>query len=186
MMPNLVEMIFALDVAVLTLLLVGVVWSVGVPSRRLWPPRVEGSWPHRLTWLFFYLVFGLNALLILLDWNAWALKSNLRLVLGVPVALLGALLVGWGITTLGRRNTSGLSDGFVSSGPYAFTRNPQYLGDMLLFVGLSLIANSLYLWITHLLTILVFAVTPLAEEIWLEEQYGEEYLRYKHRTSRFL
>ncbi len=57
---------------------------------------------------------------------------------------------------------------------------------MILFVGLSLIANSLYLWVTHVLTIMVFAVTPLAEETWLEDQYGEEYTEYKRGTSRFL
>jgi protein-S-isoprenylcysteine O-methyltransferase Ste14 len=57
---------------------------------------------------------------------------------------------------------------------------------MILFIGLSLSANSLYLWITHSLTVLVFAVTPWAEEAWLEEQYGEEYLEYKRGTSRFL
>jgi protein-S-isoprenylcysteine O-methyltransferase Ste14 len=99
---------------------------------------------------------------------------------------MGALLVVWGITTLRMQNTSGLKDRFVASGPYAFTRNPQYLGDMILFVGLSLIANSLYLWITHALTIMVFAVVPLTEELWLEEQYGEEYVQYKRGTSRFL
>jgi len=47
-------------------------------------------------------------------------------------------------------------------------------------------ANSLYLWVTHVLTIMVFAVTPLAEETWLEDQYGEEYTEYKRGTSRFL
>ena len=57
---------------------------------------------------------------------------------------------------------------------------------MILFVGLSVIANSLYLWITHLLIIIVFAVALLAEEMWLEDQYGETYVQYKRGTSRFL
>ena len=76
--------------------------------------------------------------------------------------------------------------GFVSSGPYTFTRNPQYVGDIALFVGVSVIANSLLLWITHLLLALVFLVAPLAEEPWLEEQYGEEYREYMNRVRRFL
>ena len=100
--------------------------------------------------------------------------------------MIGALLVSWGVASLGSGNTSGIREGFVSSGPYRFTRNPQYLGDMILFVGLSVIANSLYLWIAHLLIIIVFAVAPLAEEVWLEDQYGEIYLGYKRGTSRFL
>lgn len=60
---------------------------------------------------------------------------------------------------------------FKSADPYRFTRNPLYLGEMALFLGLSVIGNSLlYLWIAHALLILVFVVTPLAEEIWLEER----------------
>ncbi len=111
---------------------------------------------------------------------------RIRLVLGIPLALIGGLLVSWGVATLGVRNTSGLKAGFVSSGHYRFTRNPQYLGDMILFIGLSVIVNSLYLWITHALMILVFAIAPLAEETWLEDQYGEVYREYKRATSRFL
>jgi protein-S-isoprenylcysteine O-methyltransferase Ste14 len=178
--------IFGLAVALLGLLLTGAVWSVAVPARRLWPPRDRRSWQYLPTWVLFYLAFALNATLLIVDWNSWVLKSNLRFIVGFPLTLLGALLVSWGIATLGARNTSGLKAGFVSTGPYRFTRNPQYVGDIILFVGLSLVANSLYLWITHILTIVVFVVAPLAEETWLEEQYAEAYTKYARGVPRFL
>jgi protein-S-isoprenylcysteine O-methyltransferase Ste14 len=181
-----VDTAFWVDTIIIAAMLMGAVWSVAYPTRRLWPPPAKGSWQHWLTWLLFYSVFGLNAFLLIFDWNSWIFENSLRFIIGVPIVLMGALLVVWGITTLRMQNTSGLKDRFVASGPYAFTRNPQYLGDMILFVGLSLIANSLYLWITHALTIMVFAVVPLTEELWLEEQYGEEYVQYKRGTSRFL
>ena len=61
-------------------------------------------------------------------------------------------------------NTSGLKSGFVSSGPYRFTRNPQYVGDIILFVGVSITANSrCSFWITHALLILAFVIAPVAE-----------------------
>jgi protein-S-isoprenylcysteine O-methyltransferase Ste14 len=167
-------------------LLVGAVWSVALPARRIWPPPQKHSWQYVLTWVCFYSVFALNTALFVLDWNTWIFSSELRLIIGVPFALIGGLLVGWGIATLGVRNTAGLRERFVSSGPYRFTRNPQYLGDMVLFVGLSTIANSPFLWVTHALIILVFAVTPLAEEPWLEDQYGDVYKEYRRDTSRFL
>ena len=131
-------------------------------------------------------MFPLNALLVLLDWNTWLFSDLSRLVLGIPVAVTGALLVGWGALTLGLRNTAGLPDVFVQSGPYRFTRNPQYLGDIVLFLGLSLAANSWMVWIVHGLLSLVFVIAPLAEETWLEEQYGDSYQYYKRRVSRFL
>lgn len=181
-----VKLLFVADVLILIVLLIGTVWSVAHPAKRIWPPPGRGSWQYRLTWACFYLVFALNAALLIFDWNSWLFQNNFRLIVGIPLALVGALLVSWGLATLGARNSSGLTGGFVSSGPYRFTRNPQYLGDMILFVGLSVIANSLYLWITHGLLIIVFAVIPLAEEPWLKAQYGEPYIKYKRGSSRFL
>ena len=184
-MENLNLIIFFLDVSVLYILLLGAVWSIAFSSKRILPPPKKQSWQYILTWVCFYLVFLLNALLIVWDWNSWIINDPIRLLIGIPVTIVGALLVTWGISTLGSRNTSGLQDKFVDSGPYRYTRNPQYLGDSIMFIGLSITANSLFLWITHGLLILVFLIAPFAEEIWLEKRYGDEYLNYKNNTSRF-
>ena len=79
-----------------------------------------------------------------------------------------------------------MRDGFVPAGPYRFTRNPQYVGDTALLLGLGIVANSELLWVTHALAALCFIVAPLSEEAWLAEQYGEEYERYRRKTPRFL
>lgn len=178
--------LFIIDLVALYLLLAGIVWSVAFPHKRIWPPPNKRSWQYKVTWVLFYLVFILNASFIFLDWNSWIFTQSSRFLLGIPLAIIGGLLVSWGIYTLGTKNTSGLKGGFITAGPYRYTRNPQYLGDMLLFTGMVLISNSLYVLITHVLLILVFAITPLAEEVWLEDIYGEDYQRYKQNTSRFL
>lgn len=185
-MSNLVNLIFIINLAALLLLLIGIFWSISNPGARIWPPPSKKSWQYLLTWILFYLVFGLNILLIFLDWNNWRFTGSARFIIGIPLVLSGAFLFIWGIKTLGIHNTSGSAAGFVRSGPYRFTRNPQYLGDMILFIGLSLCANSLYLWITHILLIMVFIATPIAEEDWLKEQYGEVYKKYLGKSSRFL
>ena len=79
----------------------------------------------------------------------------------------------WGVITLGGKNSSGIKDGFVLTGPYRFTRNPQYVGNIMFFVGTSIVANSLLLWITHALLSLVFVLYPITEERWLEDHYGQ-------------
>jgi protein-S-isoprenylcysteine O-methyltransferase Ste14 len=121
-----------------------------------------------------------------LDWNTWIFTQSIRFLLGIPIAVIGALLVSWGIYTLGVTNTSGIKDGLITEGSYRFTRNPQYVGDILLFIGIILISNSLYVLITNILLVLVFIITPIAEEAWLDEEYGEEYSHYKQSTPRFL
>ena len=112
--------------------------------------------------------------------------SPLRFIVGIPLVLLGGMLAVWGMVTVGWKNTSGQRGGLVSAGPYRFTRNPQYLGDIVFFIGVGVIANSVFLWIAHLLLALVFVVGPLTEEPWLEEQYGDAYREYRRRVPRFL
>ena len=182
----LIRVLFTIDLVALFLLLAGIVWSVVRPDRRIWPPPGRRSWQYVVTWVGFFAACGLNACLLFLDWNSWVFAGNLRFLLGIPLALLGGLLAIWGVATIGLKNSWGLGDGFLASGPYRFTRNPQYLGDNVLFLGLSIIANSELLWVTHALLALVFIITPLSEEVWLKEQYGEEYERYRRDTPRFL
>ena len=177
--------LFAIDVFILLILLTGAAWSVAFPDRRIWPPPYRHSWQQVLTWTCIYSIYGLNTALLFLDWNSWIFESDLRFIIGIPVALLGGILAVWGIIALGGMNTSGLKGGFVSSGPYRFTRNPQYVGDIILFVGVSITANSLLLWITHALLILAFVIAPITEEPWLEDQYGQVYHEYRRDIPRF-
>lgn len=181
-----VTIVFVVDTAALFVLLAGVVWSVVRPDRRIWPPPGRRSWQYALTWVCTFAGFGLGAALMLLDWNSWLFASDLRLLVGIPLALLGGLLAIWGVVTIGWRNSTGVRDGFDASGPYRFTRNPQYVGDIVLFLGLSIVANSELVWITSALFALWFIIAPLSEEVWLKEEYGEEYEQYRRNTPRFL
>ncbi len=167
------------------LLLLGAVWSITVPKRRIYPMARRGP-AFRAMWILFSYVFVSNAALVMLDWNSGFWDDPLRFALGVPVAALGAALVSSGIASLGLRNTSGVRDSFIVAGPYRFTRNPQYVGDALLFAGMAIIANSQVVLVTHMLTALVLLLAPFAEEPWLKEQYGEEYEAYKRAVPRYL
>ena len=184
-MPNFTYTLFATDIAILIVLLAGVLWSIAVPNKRIWPPPRRRSWQWVLTWTCYSAVCGLNLALLFLDWNAWRFAGSLRFVAGIPPILLGGLIAVWGVITLGAQNSAGLKCGFVLAGPYRFTRNPQYLGDVMIFVGVSLIANSLLLWIAHALLIFGFVLAPIAEERWLEQQYGQAYRQYRRATPRF-
>lgn len=185
-MKEFVQIIFWIDVGLVYLLISGGIWSIAITEKRVWPPPGKQSWQYRLTWLCFYLVFLINAILFVLDWNSLGSEGLNRLFVGVPLTIIGGLLVGWGVAALGVKNTYGLQAGFVKSGPYRFTRNPQYLGDILLFIGLSIVSNSWMLWVTHILISILFLIAPITEEPWLEEVYGEDFLQYKKSTSRFL
>ena len=162
-----------------------ILWSVIFPAKRIWPPLQRWTWKYIVSWGLFLGAFGTDIFMLLSD------KSNLlpigheRYYLGVPLALVGLLFLGWGAYALGVKRSLGVAGEFVASGPYRFTRNPQYLGDILLFLGLMVISNSFYAAAGFSLLILALLLMPLAEEPWLEEMYGESYRKYKMTTPRF-
>lgn len=180
-----VPILFYSNILANYVMLAGVIYSIVYPAKRIWPPPHKRSWQYTATWLLFYATIILDLVLSYLTWNTWCISFEIRLFLGVPVSMVGGMLVTWGIYTLGLSNTYGIRNGFVSKGPYQFTRNPQYFGDIILFTGISLVVNSLYVAIPLLLLAITFFITPLAEESWLYEQYGDEYNKYKNNTSRF-
>ena len=75
----------------------------------------------------------------------------------------------------------------VSVGPYQFTRNPIYIGLVLVYFGLSIILTSLWalLLLIPVLIILQRGVVE-REEAYLERKFGEAYLKYKERVPRWL
>ena len=184
--PGITTIVFTADVVALFILLAGIVWSVVRPDRRIWPPPGRRSWQYALTWICCFAALALGVALMLLDWNSWLFASDLRLLVGIPLALLGGLLAVWGLVTIGWRNSSGVSDGFVPAGPSRFPHNPQSLGATGLLLGLSIVANSELVWITSALLALSFIIAPLSEEVWLKEEYDAEYEHYRRNTPRFL
>jgi protein-S-isoprenylcysteine O-methyltransferase Ste14 len=156
------------------------------PSRRIWPPPGRDSWQYRVVWALTDLAaVGIVAVGIL-DWNTFGLDHRLRLPVGGGLALAGLALALWGVRTLGIQRTLGLSEAFVHAGPYRFTRNPQYVGDMILLLGWAILCNSLLTWIVSALGAAWFGLAPIVEEPWLREQYGAPYEAYRRRVPRYL
>ncbi len=73
----------------------------------------------------------------------------------------------------------------VTTGVFAFVRNPIYSAFMFCCWGASFISNNLYFLFTiplywGLLTVLV----KKTEEVWLKEIFGAEYIAYCKRVNR--
>ena len=168
-----------------TILLAGALWCIAFPARRIYPMTSPDIWYYAM-WALFGFVFLTNPLFVFTDWNSGLWTSPIRFWLAGPLIILGGGLVSWGMATLGSKRTSGLVDGLIAEGPYLFTRNPQYVGDLLLFVGVIVFSNSAVVAVTHLFTALVLLVGPIIEEPWLEEHYGDAYVGYRKNVPRYL
>ena len=75
----------------------------------------------------------------------------------------------------------------VSSGPYRFTRNPIYLGMSIIYTGIAVAADSI--WVLALLVpgLVIMNIGVIArEERYLERKFGEEYRQYRSSVRRWL
>jgi protein-S-isoprenylcysteine O-methyltransferase Ste14 len=75
----------------------------------------------------------------------------------------------------------------VTGGPYRFTRNPIYLGLFLIYLGFTLLAGTLWGLIAS--PFLIWTITQAvihAEEIYLEEKFGEQYKQYRSRVRQWI
>lgn len=111
--------------------------------------------------------------------------------LGMTLLLAGIVLVLWAALQFRSHQTSIRPDrgsnALVAAGPFAFSRNPMYLGEVIALVGAGLGFNRL--WLVLVAPIFAFAVTRLGierEEAYLERRFGSAYLDYKARVRRWL
>ena len=117
----------------------------------------------------------------MLDW-----PLQFRWGVGLPLILAGNAVVWPAAFGIGLDATSGAKAELKTDGFYRWSRNPQYVADMGILVGWTILSASPAAWIIGIGSIFVFALTPFAEEPWLEKVYGTPYRAYRRRTPRFL
>jgi protein-S-isoprenylcysteine O-methyltransferase Ste14 len=160
--------------------------SIVAPRRRIWPPPSRDSWRFYLTWFGSWITLSGAFLLAVLDKNSLGLGPTLRFGGGVPLLLVGVALIGWGSRTLSLHTSLGLGGQLIRSGPYRWSRNPQYVGACAYLAALTLLSGSLFTGIACLSIALWHLLLPFAEEPWLAQQFGAEYEEYRSRVPRFL
>jgi protein-S-isoprenylcysteine O-methyltransferase Ste14 len=127
---------------------------------------------------------------ILLPQPIFAADVVLRVV-GVFLLALSGALARWAFVTMRRVGTSASprepSAALVSGGPFRFSRNPIYVAMTGLYLGVALLANSLWLLVllAPLLVVMQWGVI-LREERYLARRFGEGYLAYKAAVRRWL
>jgi protein-S-isoprenylcysteine O-methyltransferase Ste14 len=101
---------------------------------------------------------------------------------------LRALTVGYTATrTSGRNTTEQVAETLNTSGMYSIVRNPLYLGNFLIVLGVVLFHR---IWWTPVIYMLLFALyyerIIFAEEMFLRRKFGKGYLDWGAKTPAFL
>lgn len=110
----------------------------------------------------------------------WILGAVL-IVFGEAIRLAGVAAAG---TETRRRSRT--VHRLVTYGIFAWMRNPLYVGNFLIWMGFTVISGVLwFIPVAIVLFAIEYTLIVRYEEGVLESTFGEEYLRYKQRTSRW-
>ena len=112
-------------------------------------------------------------------------KANIEsLIIGFAITLIGELIRLWGVSYAGSETrTTGAVGGtyLIISGPFAYVKNPLYLGNILMYFGFGVMSLALFPYLQILALIFFYFQYYLIikrEEGYLREQFGEEYEKY--------
>jgi protein-S-isoprenylcysteine O-methyltransferase Ste14 len=180
------NLLYVISVLSNSLIIVGALFSYFFPEKRIWPPPGGDSWQFYLTWTLVYIGMFSTPILGILDWGTLYPFSFESTIFGLIFIIIGLTFALWAVKTLSIHQSQGLKGRLVIKGPYRYSRNPQYVGFILFYLGVILITTSKMSLVTSCLVILGFLVAPLSEELWLLERFGDEYKEYLENVRRFL
>lgn len=149
------------------------------PNRLPWPPMIyiaatgfavaaNHLWPLRLD-----------------------MDPNVLRPLGAVLLAAGVGLDVWAMVTMSRCRANILphraATALVTTGPFAWSRNPIYLGNTIALMGAGLaFANPWFLPAAIIAAIAVLRLAILREEVHLAMRFGTAWDHYRGRTSRWL
>ena len=106
---------------------------------------------------------------------------------GLGLLILGELIRNWALGYIGPISRTDIPIGgrLVSTGPYAYTRNPLYIGNFLIAVGTTLYSGALLPWLpiaVALFFIVQYIIIIPLEETGLKREKGEAFADYLKRV----
>jgi protein-S-isoprenylcysteine O-methyltransferase Ste14 len=153
-------------------------WLLNGSMKRLLPPvLVAGLFVGSLA-------VGLTVPLLGPLATGFRLLGVIPLVVGTTLNLTAAGLFGRAGTNIKTFDEPGT---LVAVGPFRFSRNPMYLGFLLVLTGLALLVGSLSAWIGPVVFWLAaqFWYIPF-EERTMQAKFGRNYVRYCRHVHRWL
>jgi protein-S-isoprenylcysteine O-methyltransferase Ste14 len=111
----------------------------------------------------------------------FARPRPITLAVGAPISLIGLLLRAWASGHL-RKN-----DALATTGPYAHTRNPLYLGSFIMGLGFTIASGRWELAVLFIALFLgIYLPVMRVESATLEKLFGERFREYVEAVPLFV
>ena len=113
------------------------------------------------------------------------------MIIGFTVTIIGQLIriitIGLVYIIRGGKDRRVYAEDLVTTGIFSHCRNPLYVGNILILVGLGIASNSLlFMAVFTPLFLFFWQAIVLAEENYLRNKFGEQYNDYCKRVNRWL
>jgi protein-S-isoprenylcysteine O-methyltransferase Ste14 len=122
--------------------------------------------------------------------------STASIALGLPLAVAGELLRCWAVGFAGAttRHDTVTAPKLVTAGPYAYVRNPLYLGNFVTAAGYAIaftgknsgLARSMLVLGSLGAMVAVYSIIVPHEEAFLRAEFGDAFDRYCRRVPRIV
>lgn len=151
--------------------------------------KSENNKSHDMTSYFISLTWFTSLIIPVLE-HVYMIRYNIILtILGMWLVLLGIIIRGIGIRTLGEYFSRDVetweNQKVVKTGIYKHIRHPAYAGNILQVIGFPLILNSYFSLVLSAITIFGFIWRIRVEEEFLKREVPE-YRKYIEETKRII
>jgi protein-S-isoprenylcysteine O-methyltransferase Ste14 len=151
------------------------------------PNRIP--WPPILLLTMIALGIGLQWL-VPLPW-IYGLAALEATVLGVAMVIAALAIHIWAAIVFRNHKTTIMphqpSTQLVTSGPFRFSRNPIYVGNLMVVAGLGLVLSNLWLLVvTPVLGLTLHKLAIEREERHMEALFNDRWRDYKARVRRWI
>lgn len=119
------------------------------------------------------------------DYKIWPL------IIGLFVTVLGQAIrgatIGLAYIVRGGKDKKVYAEHLVSTGIFSHCRNPLYVGNILMLLGVGILANSMiYVAIIMPLFLFIYQAIVLAEENFLRGKFGADFDAYCTKVNRWI
>jgi protein-S-isoprenylcysteine O-methyltransferase Ste14 len=112
-------------------------------------------------------------------------------ILGLLITFSGEIIrgitIGLAYIIRGGRDKKVYAEKLVTEGIFRHCRNPLYVGNILMLLGVGVLSNSLfYVGVVMPLFLFIYQAIVLAEENFLRNKFGEQFDDYCKRVNRWI
>ena len=119
--------------------------------------------------------------------NYYLWPISLGLIVTVTGQLIRGATIGLAYIIRGGRDGKVYAEELVTSGIFNHCRNPLYVGNILMLVGVGILSNSLIYMVIFIPAFLfIYQAIVLAEENFLRNKFGEQFVAYCKKVNRWL